>query len=182
MKEHLLPREFPGARLRRLRVSDVPAFQAYRALPGLGRFQGWVPMSDAAAHDFLAAMNRAAWFVPGQWLQLGIADAPTDALIGDIGLHLSADGATGQIGFTLSPGAQGRGIATHAVQAALDVLFTATTITQVQGITDARNNPSIRLLERLGFTCRESRQTEFRGEACVEHTYALSRNRLVSAR
>ena len=42
-----LPREFHGGCLRRLRHSDLNAFQAYRGIPGLGRYQGWSPTSEA---------------------------------------------------------------------------------------------------------------------------------------
>lgn len=175
MTEPLLPREFPGGRLRRLRVSDFEAFQAYRALPELGRYQGWEPMTEAGALEFLAQMSQAALFVPGDWLQLGIATPDEDELIGDIGLYLSDDGTRGEIGFTLEPQAQGQGIAGRAAAEALDLLFARTAASEVRGITDARNAASIRLLERLGFVCVESREVQFRGETCTELVYVLHR-------
>ncbi len=173
----LLPRDFPGARLRRLRTTDLAAFQAYRSIPELGRYQGWSPMSDADAQAFLVAMSEARLFVPGRWVQLGIAESETDRLIGDIGLHLSEDGLAGEVGFTLEPVAQGRGIATAAVREALDLLFASTSVLAARGVTDSRNLPSVRLLERLGFRCRESRDVLFRGEACTEWVYVLTRDR-----
>jgi RimJ/RimL family protein N-acetyltransferase/catechol 2,3-dioxygenase-like lactoylglutathione lyase family enzyme len=171
----VLPREFAGGRLRRLRPGDLQAFQTYRALPELGRYQGWSVMPETQALAFLDKMNRAPLFTPGQWVQLGIAESPGDVLVGDIGLHLSNDGATGEVGFTLQPSAQGRGLAGRAVQVALDLLFSATATSQVLGITDARNHPSIRLLERLGFGLVEARELVFRGEPCTEKVYALPR-------
>lgn len=176
MPEAALPCEFSGGRLRRLRPSDLPAFQAYRALPELGRYQGWSVMSDTQALAFLDEMSRAQPFTPGQWVQIGIADLQSDALVGDIGLHLSDDGTTGEVGFTLQPTAQGRGLAGRAVQVALDLLFSATAVSRVLGITDARNHASIRLLERLGFGMIETREVVFRGESCTEKVYALSRS------
>ena len=172
----LLPRPLPGGCLRRLRRGDVGAFQAYRSIPELGRFQGWSPMSDAEALAFLAEMESSPFFQPGQWIQLGIADAGSDVLLGDIGVHLSADGRTGEVGFTLAPAAQGRGLATAAVRESLQLLLAATEVECVLGITDARNHPSIRLLERLGFACRETRNVLFRGEACSELVYVLPRD------
>jgi ribosomal-protein-alanine N-acetyltransferase len=172
----LLPRAFPGGLLRRLRTSDLAAFQAYRSIPELGRFQGWSPMSEAEAVAFLAEMNEARLFTPGDWVQLGIAEPEADQLIGDIGIFLSADGLTGEIGFTLARAAQGRGIATAAVRQALQVLFGVTAAWQVLGITDSRNVASVRLLERVGFRYHESRNTVFRGEPCFEEVYVLPRN------
>jgi len=171
-----LPRAFPGGLLRRLRTSDLAAFQAYRSVPELGRFQGWSPMPEAEALAFLAKMNEAPLFGLGDWVQLGIAEPETDQLIGDIGIFLSADGVTSELGFTLAPFAQGRGIATAAVGQALQVLFGSTAVKQVLGVTDSRNAASVRLLERVGFRHHESRSTVFRGESCSEEIYVLMRN------
>jgi aminoglycoside 6'-N-acetyltransferase len=133
-------------------------------------------MSEAEALAFLAKMSEAPLFKPGDWVQLGIAEPCADQLIGDIGIFLSADGLTGEIGFTLAPSAQGRGIATAAVGRALLVLFGITEVKRVFGITDNRNVASIRLLERVGFRHQESRSAIFRGEACSEEVYVLARN------
>lgn len=171
-----LPREFPGGSLRRLGATDLDAFQAYRRIPELGRYQGWSPMCDAEALAFLVEMSRAPLFASGRWLQLGIAAPQAGILVGDIGLHLSDDGRTGEVGFTLQPSAQGRGVATSAVREALGILWAATAATRVLGITDARNAASVRVLERLGFDCRERREVVFKGEPCVELVYALPRH------
>lgn len=173
MHESLLPREFPGGRLRRLRREDCESFQAYRRLPELNRYQGGSPMSDPEALAFLIEMGQAPLFAPGRWVQLGIAEPSADSLIGDIGLYLSADGGTGQVGYRLHPSAQGRGIASRAVREAVQLLFTTTEVTEVLGITDARNLSSIRLLERLGFQHRQTRCALFRGEPCTEKIYTL---------
>lgn len=175
MHETLLPRDFPGGRLRRLHSRDREAFQAYRSIPELGRYQGWSPMSDAEASAFLDEMSRAPLFAPGRWVQLGIAEPESDALVGDIGLYLSEDGATGEVGFTLKPSAQGRGVARFAVREALRLLFATTGATRVLGITDERNLPSVSLLERLGFERIDRRQAVFRGEPCTELVYARPR-------
>ena len=174
--ESLLPREFPGGRLRRLRVVDLPFFQAYRGMPELGRYQGWSPMTDAEALAFLGEMSEAPLFRPGRWIQLGIAESETDRLVGDIGIYLSEDGLSSEIGFTLEPDAQGRGVATSAVRQALHVLFADTLVRQVLGITDCRNTASVRLLERIGFRLQETREVTFRGEPCSEKVFVLPRN------
>lgn len=176
MHEVLLPREFPGGRLRRMHPRDHAAFQAYRSLPELGRYQGWSPMADAEALEFINEVHRAPLFTPGQWIQLAIAEPDSDALVGDIGLFLSDDGMSGEVGFTLHPSAQGRGVAGRAVREAVQLLFAATSVSRVLGITDERNVPSLRLLERIGFEFIENRRVVFRGETCTERVYALARN------
>ena len=176
MMDAALPREFLGGRIRRLRASDLAAFQAYRSLPALGRYQGWSPMPDAEARRFIEDMHQAPLFEPGCWVQLGIAELTADELIGDIGLYLSEDGVSGEVGFTLQPAYQGRGVATRAVGAALQLLFSLTRVTRVLGVTDERNAPSIRLLGRLGFGLVERRHVVFRDEPCTEWVHVLSRD------
>jgi ribosomal-protein-alanine N-acetyltransferase len=171
-----LPRAIPGGLLRRLRPSDLAAFQAYRSIADLGRYQGWSPMSAGEALAFLADMSEAPLFTPGRWVQLGIAGSEGDQLIGDVGVFLEADGLTGEVGFTLCPAAQGRGIATAAVREAVQVLFGATCVERVRGITDSRNLASVRLLQRVGFRHVESRSAVFRGEPCAEDVYVLVRS------
>jgi len=175
LADRLLPIRFAGGCLRRLRRSDLEAFQAYRSIPELGRYQGWSPMSEAEALAFLVEMEGTALFQPGRWVQLGIADPSTKVLLGDIGLRLSEDSQTAEVGFTLAPLAQGHGVASAAVQAALQLLFTATPVSLVVGITDARNTRSVRLLERLGFEGQETRKAIFRGEECMEQVFVLPR-------
>lgn len=170
-----LPRIADGVVLRRLAVSDLAAFQAYRHDAVIGQYQGWSATSDSDATAFLAEMSAATLLQPGRWSQIGIAEPDGPAIIGDIGLFVASDGRHVEIGFTLRRESQGHGIATIAVREAIDLVFEHTRAEQVLGITDARNLPSIRLLERVGMRNSESRSAVFRGEACLEYVYAVSR-------
>ena len=161
--------------LRRLRESDLTAFQAYRQDPEVGRWQGWVPQPDAQARAFLAEMAAVPLFQPGCWTQLAIADAATDALLGDLGVHLSADGREAEFGFSLARAAQRRGVATAAVREGIAMVFAQTAAERIHAQTDARNTACIRLLERLGATRLAEIATGFRGEPCVEFRYELAR-------
>jgi len=169
-----LPRHGSGFVLRRFAPTDLRAFQAYRGDAGLGRYQGWSPMSDADATRFISAMAAAPVPTPGDWVQIAIAAPADDALIGDIGIRLDADGREAEVGFTLARAAQGRGIAGAAVGAAIALVFGHSAAARVIAITDARNRASIRLLERIGMRRTGSREAVFRGEPCIEHSYAIS--------
>lgn len=161
-------------KLRRLRATDLTAFQAYRGDPEVGRWQGWTPKPDAEALAFLSEMAAAPLFAPGRWTQIGIADPLTDELLGDLGIHVGADGRTAEFGFTLARTAQGRGIASAAVRAAIAMVLTQTAVERIHAQTDARNTACIRLLDRLGARLLERIDTEFRGEPCVELRYLLA--------
>ncbi len=162
-------------RLRRLRADDLPAFHAYRSDPEVARYQGWQPMDAAAAAAFIAEMAAAPFCLPGAWCQIGIADLASNALLGDIGLHLAEDGATLEIGYTLARAAQGTGRAGEAVRLAVDAVFVHTTATRMLAITDVRNAPSLRLLHRLGFSLLATQDAVFRGEPCREQVFVLQR-------
>ncbi len=170
-----LPVESGRLRLRRLSATDLERFVAYRSDPVVGRYQGWSPMNRDASLAFLRQMADAEGMVGGQWLQLAIAETHTDDLLGDLGLHPDEDFESLEIGFTLAADRQGRGFATEAVGAVAQALFRETPVRSIRAVTDARNLPSVALLERLGFARAATQDAVFRGEPCVEYVYVLER-------
>ncbi len=162
--------------LRRLSTDDLQDFQAYRTDPAVGLYQGWTPMLGAQALAFLARMRRVPLFVPGEWVQVGIALRPGGSLpaplIGDIGVGIDGDDpGHAQMGFSMNAQWQGRGLAAEAVAAARALLFAHAGVRRLECITDTRNAASIRLLERLGFRLDSTEDTLFRGLPCREHHY-----------
>ena len=170
-----LPRSGPQVILRKLRVDDLRAFQAYRHDPEVNRLQGWLPEPDQEALEFLSRMGEAIPFIPGEWFQIGIADKISDSLIGDLGVRVSEDEKTAEVGISLGTPAQGRGLATEALSLIINLLFERTPINAVGAITDQRNLPAIRLLERVGMVRGRSKKVEFRGYPCTEISFELSR-------
>jgi aminoglycoside 6'-N-acetyltransferase len=57
------------------------------------------------------------------------------------------------------------------------LIFERTPVARVHAITDARNVPCIRLLERIGMRQVGTLNTSFRGEPCVEHVFEICRRR-----
>jgi RimJ/RimL family protein N-acetyltransferase len=176
----VLPRSGPGFTLRRLSTDDLAEFQAYRHDEELGRYQGWLPTADEQAFAFLAEMNIAPFPNPGHWVQVGIAEPERQRLIGDIGVFLDQDATFAEIGFTLARSAQGRGVATAAIRAVIELIFECSAAQRVIGVMDVRNLSSMRLMERVGMRMTDTHQAVFRGEACVEHTYTVTRPDLCS--
>ena len=171
-----LPVSTPRLRLRRLYAGDLQAFQAYRSDADLGRFQGWQAMDEVAALAFLRDAAGCTFCAPGSWFQLGIARREDDGLVGDIGIHLHADVASAEIGFTLARPSQGQGLATEAVRAAIELIWAHTTAQRVLGITDTRNAASARLLQRVGMRRFSTLAAVFRGEACDEQFFVRYRH------
>lgn len=171
-----LPRIGRRVVLRRLCRADLSAFQAYRSNEAVGRYQGWSVQTDAQALAFIEEMSNAVLFPSGSWVQLAVAEPEANGLIGDIGVCVAADGASAELGFTISPWFQGQGLGTEALREAIGLVFERSLAVQAICVTDARNTPSIRLLERAKMQRTATAEVVFRGEPCIEHTYAVFRH------
>jgi RimJ/RimL family protein N-acetyltransferase len=174
------PHPVPGHKtarlhLRALHEGDLADFQAYRHDPEVGRWQGWLPTDDDTARAFLREMAALPFCPPGLWCQLAIAASADDRLLGDIGLHLAADGGHAEIGYSLARGAQGQGLAQEAVAAAVALVFAHTPAQAVHAVSDSRNTASLRLLQRLGFRAAGGWPAVFRGQPCTEQLHVLPR-------
>ena len=168
----------PRLVLRRFAAADAGPFAAYRSEPEVARYQSWdapYPVDRASAMiGFLAGHHPDE---PGEWYQVAIAErAAPDLLIGDCGFRPRAEEPlVVDIGFTLGPPAQGRGYATEAVGELLRCLFEDRGKHKVCADCDTRNEPSWRLLERLGFTREGTLRGGYRdGDGWWdEHLYGL---------
>ena len=162
--------------LRAFRESDLDDFLAYRNDPEVARLQDWDGISHEAAEALLRrnAQSQSTDRL-GQWQQIAIALAPTDRLIGDIGLFRRDDGRSAELGFTLATGHQGRGLAREALTGLIQALFEGSGLERLESVTDTRNVPAMALLAGLGFEVRSTAEAMFKGVSCREHTYTLSR-------
>lgn len=163
-------------RLRALRDDDLPRFLAYRSDPQVARYQGWWPMDEARARAFLH--EHAAKGDPdaaGVWFQLAIADATTDVLLGDLGVWRSPDRTEAELGISVAPASQGRGIGRNAMRAALALLFADPGMARVRANADARNLPCRRMLSAAGFRETGTAEVFVKEEACIEHHYLAER-------
>jgi aminoglycoside 6'-N-acetyltransferase len=161
--------------LRRLTPADLVRFQAYRHDTEVGLYQGWEPVPDQVAIQFLEDMSDIHLFPVGAWIQLGIADRQTNDLVGDVGVRVSEDGKEAEIGFTLAREAQGFGLGTEAVRQLIDLILTQTDVGKLVASTDERNTRAHRLLMRTGFRKAHTTCGLFRGQPCIEHVWEISR-------
>ena len=163
--------------LRRFRPTDLEAFVAYRSEEGVARFQSWdESYSRSDAERFLIEDSKVAPGQPGPWLQLAIGKRETGNLCGDCAVRVAAEQPrTAEVGVTLAPQHQNRGIASEALSATLDWLFGERDMHRVYAHADDRNVAVHRLLEKLGFRL-EARLIDadwFKGEWTTLRTYAV---------
>lgn len=172
------PLETARLRIRRFQQQDLVPFMAMRNDPEVARYQGWQALDETAAQAFITEMHTAGLFVPGEWIQLALADRHSDVFIGDCAVQVKADDPRqAEIGFSLTRQAQGQGLATEAIRALLDYLFQAVHIARVMAICDVRNYGSYRLLERLGLRREGHTRHSYwnKGAWTDEYLYAILR-------
>jgi RimJ/RimL family protein N-acetyltransferase len=89
-------------------------------------------------------------------VQYSVEERDSGTLVGDVGIS-PADGEPGviKIGYTMDPAYQGRGYATEAVSALVDVAFEALGAEVVRAYASAENVPSIRVAEKVGMRLAE---------------------------
>jgi RimJ/RimL family protein N-acetyltransferase len=168
--------------IRPLEDADLAAVWEFRRLPEVNRWLGRAPATREAFDDtYSEPERRAITFV------IELPDAAGRTIIGDLMLKIedgwaqaeAADAARGvqaELGWVLAPAHVGRGYATEAVSAMIDLCFGALGLRRVHAGCFAVNEPSWRLMERLGMRREEdSRQTALHrsGEWMDGVNYAL---------
>lgn len=154
--------------VRPMTEADIDVMWEWRRLPEVNRWLGLAPDTREAFReryrdaDRLAAMYLVE-LLPGEsgdprpigdvmirigdgWAQLEVAD--------------QAKGVEAELGWVLDPAHTGRGYATEAIRAVIDACFGPLGLRRVHAGCFADNEPSWRLMERLGMRREEfSRKT-----------------------
>lgn len=136
--------------IRRLQDDDLDVLVAYRSLPEVAWMQLWDSYDHQQGRKLIEACKAIEPFTPGDSFQFGVEHRESGTLIGDLYFKLNQTGQEAEIGYTFDPRFQGQGLATEAVRALVDYAFTKKGLHRIFGISDPRNTPSIRLMERLG--------------------------------
>ena len=141
--------------LRTIVASDSDAIGAYCGSPEVTRY---LPFPALDAKGLAARMERlvagTAPSVPGEILALAVVHE--GVLVGDLMLRLadrrgpSDPPAIGELGWVFAPEHAGRGFATEAARALVDLAFTHYPLHRLMARLDPRNLASARLCERLG--------------------------------
>jgi RimJ/RimL family protein N-acetyltransferase len=129
-------------RLRVFTEDDKPAIVRLLTDPDVRRYLGG-PADDAQVEAAQAAA------VGERWGAFCIADAVTDKVIG--GCSFGRWRGVLELSYEVLTEYWGRGLATEAVAAALDWLWSDTEDETVVAVTQTANTRSLKLLHRLGF-------------------------------
>lgn len=136
--------------LRRLRPDEADALAIYKNDPQVALYQDWelpYPVEEIAAK--IAAYADRPWPCPGSGLNVAIEH--DGELIGDFGVGWDDCGTEAEIGYTFRIEYQGRGFATEAVGAVVDLLF-ADGVRRITSTSDPANLPSLPRAREGGFS------------------------------
>ena len=156
---------------------DVDALYAYQRLPEVHRYLYTEPRTRSEVEALVAERaGRGTITEVGAPVTLVADLAQTGELVGDCVLFWrSEEHKQGEVGYVFNPAYHGRGLATEAVRGLLRVGFEDLGLHRIAGHLDARNTPSVRVLERAGLR-REAHlvENEFvKGEWTDELVYAI---------
>ncbi|MER7798607.1 GNAT family N-acetyltransferase [Microbacterium sp. NPDC096154] len=164
--------------IRRARPEDAETTWRWRRLPEVGEWITRAPTDfDVYRAQFVDPERLAMQLVierdgePIGDLMVKAEDGWTQAEVAEQGRGVQAE-----LGWTLDPAHHGRGYATEAIRAVIDVCFTQLGLRRVHAGCFAANEPSWRVMERLGMRREEfSRKTGLHrsGEWMDGMNYAL---------
>jgi RimJ/RimL family protein N-acetyltransferase len=134
--------------LRPFALSGGPSVLAYSQDPDWVEYQQTTPSSQREADRVVAEMLLRDWESQPAW-----AITRSGEVVGLVSLAFSADHRIALLGYGIHGHHRGLGLTGEAIEAVLAAAFAVHhQLARVTANTDARNQRSIRLLEKLGFT------------------------------
>ncbi len=142
--------------LRLMTPNDVDAVYAYQSREDVCRYLLYAPRTREQVSTRVAEHARADRLAgDGDYLQLALELRDTEdhpgQLVGDSYFTLSSvEHLRGEIGWSMHPDHTGRGYATEAATAVLDLAFSTIGLHRVHAELDPRNHASVAMCRRLG--------------------------------
>lgn len=149
----LFPVETDRLRLRLHEHADAERLQRIYAQPDVAKYLLDELWSEKDAVRHLSERVAKTGLDRGR-TALALVIEHEDSVIGDVQLWLTdVEHRVAEIGWVLGPAYNGRGLATEAARAMLDVAFAKYGLHRVAAQMDARNHSSARLAQRAGMRC-----------------------------
>lgn len=137
--------------LRWPRASDVVSITSFASLPHVARMTALIPHPYPPGEAERFVMKARADNASGSALTLAITQKGAGRqIIGLVGAHL-ATAPDMEIGYVLAPAVWGKGLATEAVKALADTVFSLTRADRIVANARVDNLASRRVLEKTGF-------------------------------
>lgn len=137
--------------LRGFLPEDFEAYSAYRLLPVIYRYLYSDPPSAEALRERFDASLNTRLLEDGDILRCAVVRREDDVLLGQTSLKLTSKTALqAEVGYIFNPAYAGKGYATEAVRAVIDLGFGTFGLHRIFARLDAQNTASVGVVERLG--------------------------------
>ena len=163
--------------LRPYEVGDLAAVNDLFGREEVSRYLFWEPMDIDAARTLLERrLKQTRIEADGDAVLVAALDIETGRFVGEFMLRLtSAQSRQGEIGWSVHPDVQGRGLATEGAREMLRLGFAELGLHRIVAECDPRNVASQRVMEHLGMRHEaELIENQFlKGEWVGESVYAI---------
>ncbi len=169
----MLPRSLYTERLRLEAIVPEHAEGLWRAiqasLPELRRFMSWAPSASLANSRAFAEVMSRRWQEVTEWtFTIFHSDEPAGTI--SLSAYQSLFGLA-EIGYWLRSDLAGRGLMTEAARCVADFGFDEIRLHRIELRAAVDNAGSIRIAEKLGFTCEGTLKEAGRVEAGFQDMY-----------
>lgn len=162
--------------IRHFTPEDFDGFYAYHRLPEVYRYLYADPLDEEGARAKFAKASNPRLDEDGDVAVFAVERVEDGALVGEVLLKLASKAARqAETGYIFSPAFAGKGYATEAMRAALDLGFRRLDFHRIFARLDPLNAGSVGVVERLGMR-REAHLIQndlFNGQWGDEYIYAL---------
>ena len=161
----------PEVLLRPLVPEDAAVIAGWGEDPEFVAHADWTPRSPAETLEFWESRTRRS---PDDLVRLGAVEG--GVLVGYVDLH-GLDPAWRELGYAVGPRSRwGRGLGTAVAAAGLAHGFEALALAEVRAEAYAANEPSVRILQRLGMMeTGRGAEGEFLGRPTYLRVFAITR-------
>jgi len=137
--------------LRPYEIGDLAALHDLFGREDVSRYLMWEPMDLDQTRTLLERRVRQTRIeAEGDAILLAAVDAETGRMVGEFMLRFtSAKSRQGEIGWSIHPDVQGRGLATEGAREMLRLGFDELGLHRIVAESDQRNAASLRVMERL---------------------------------
>lgn len=136
--------------LRNFEMNDLDSFLKYRNDPLVSKYQDLnTVFSKQDGEKFILAMNKIDLTSSQGWIQIAIELKDTGIHMGDCAIKRFDEGRQAEIGITIDRDYWNKGFAFEGLSGLFSIAFSNLAIHRIIGITDTRNERSIRLLTKL---------------------------------
>lgn len=161
--------------LNRMKLSDAPEIFHFRSDPEILTYLAREPLSDISqAEEWI--QNGIDSIINKTGITWAIRETEDSPMIGNVGIwRFMGENYRGEVGYTLHPKYQGKGIMTECFRTVVEYGFEELNLHSYQAEIDPNNTASKNLLERLNFK-KEAHFTEdyyFDGKFTDSAIYSL---------